>query len=229
MKERPILFQGDMVRAILDGRKTQTRRARSLDKVNRSPGCYYFGGFVSLGSDLDLHAVFVERSSDEKEIIKSPYGKSGDHLWVREAFITGYLYDENDIPTDKEFIRYRADPNENFRWIGEDGYPAEKTPWKPSIHMPRWASRITLEITDVRVERLQDISDEDAIAEGARVFNEDDANLYYSFISGIDDWPTGWELNPVEAFKDLWMKINGLFSWNKNPWVWVIEFKRVDV
>lgn len=169
MKERPIIFSGEMVRAILDGRKTQTRRA------------------VKMRDGAQEYSVYDFRRDC------CPYGQPGDHLWVRETWLE---WTEGGC---KETCMYKADDDPRAQNFG---------PWKSSLFMPRWASRITLEITKVRVERLQDISEEDAKAEGV-VCQE--------------------VKNSVEAFKELWdslraKKGNG---WETNPWIWVIEFERV--
>lgn len=180
MKERPIIFSAPMVRAILDGRKTQTRRI-----VKPQP------------------TVEIEPQSNYQEMVRGAgldccrHGVTGDRLWVREAF---YHIGET------RQVFYKADGSNNYqddlRWGG---------PWKPSIHMPRWASRITLEITDIRVERLQDISEKDALADG------------------------GWEYkkcpvhcSPKMSFADLWQSIYGHGSWDANPWVWVVSFRKLD-
>lgn len=194
MRERPILFSAPMVRAILDGSKTQTRRiVKEPDNgvttaiENGKPFC------------TDELGNWLERIS--------PYGKRGDRLWVRETFC------QKSWDTNKGCY-YRAtddvdciDDGDGYAVINKDG--SLKSPWKPSIHMPRWASRITLEITNVRVERLQDISEDDAIAEGCS-----------GKIDGLE--------YPSQQYKQLWNKINGDGSWAANPWVWVIDFKRVE-
>ncbi|MVF02755.1 hypothetical protein [Serratia marcescens] len=188
MKERPVIFNGEMVRAILDGRKTQTRRIAKADNSNHLLGC--------------------------------PFGQVGDRLWVRETWA--------DVNHDGHpAIAYRADGG--LRVIGEDDGEEEdpnlekywfaqwyadlisgaEGNWRPSIHMPRWASRISLEITAVRVERLTMISHEDAIAEGA------------PRASCCRD--------PRHGFIELWESIYGKESIAADPWVWVIEFRRVEV
>lgn len=182
-KERPLLFQGEMVRATLDGRKTQTRRTRGLDKVNADRSSVFVRMQVLKCGNL---AAIFENGNGELGSVKSPYGKAGDMLWVRETWAPA--------TEPYEFV-YRADE-------GQFAYR-----WYPSIHMPRWASRITLEVESVRVERLQDISDEDAIAEGIVL-----AENYRG---------------PVAHYAALWESINGLGSWNTNPWVWVVTFKRI--
>lgn len=179
MKEKPILFSSPMVKAILDGSKTQTRRV-----IKPQP--------IWIG---DPSVQFKTQDCNPKGIIKCPYGQPGDRLWVREKFSypTGYSY-------------------VGGIWYWADGQP-DKGDWikpKPSIHMPRWASRITLEVVSVRVERLQDISESDSRAEGVRYSEE--------------------EIRPYTcAFVDLWDSINAKlgYGWDVNPWVWVVEFKRV--
>jgi len=197
VKERPILFNGAMVRALLDGSKTQTRRVFKTTN----------GGVWPNQNDLP----------GMRQILRScPYGQPGDRLWVREAWCgevdgdTSQLIYNDDGNTYK--CLYRADGHhvvlddgDGFTKTRKDG--SEASPWKPSIHMPRWASRITLEITGVRVERLQDISETDALAEGI----DQDTCV------------------PVAMYRDLWEQINGFSSWDKNPWVWVVEFKRVSL
>ena len=181
MKEHPILFNGEMVRRLLDGRKTQTRRVikpQPEEQLLFAESCG-FSAWVSPSLNLDEGAMRC-----------CPYGVPGDRLWVRETWFQGYA------------TVYRADyPGDQ---AGPSGDPADK--WRPSIHMPRWASRITLEVTGVRVERVQDISIGDAYAEG------------------ISD---GNWLSPVEKFILLWDGIYAKrgYSWESNAWVWVVEFE----
>lgn len=179
MKERPILFSTPMVRAILDGTKTQTRRVvKSRTDKNMGPRC------VLLPNELAGEV-------NAGDYTNCPYGHPGDHLWVRETFLT----------VDGHRAFYRADYNHNPKGDKEHGIV-----WTPSIHMPRWASRITLEITAIRVEKLNDISGADAVAEGVRSRLPD---------NGV----------AVSEYRDLWEQINGSGSWSANPWVWVIEFE----
>lgn len=184
MREKPILFSGPMVRAILEGSKTQTRRVCKLDVR---------GGMPQPEFDSLLRYC--------------PYGQPGDRLWVRE---TCWLYGRWEV----KGVRKNGKPSWRFVLIGKrvrfdkpgtDESMAywgggEGWSWRPSIHMPRWASRITLEITGVRVERLGEISESDARAEGVQ---------------------------SVAEFKELWASINGPGSWEANPWVWVVEFRRI--
>ena len=196
MKERPILFNGEMVRAILEGSKTQTRR------VMKPQSDKFIWGRPAYHYDLGCYAV---DSQDGWKFVNCPYGQPGDRLWCRETWQVHRL----DGITGKEFpnILYKADSSTRL-FINECvwKYNREKPQWRPPIHMPRWASRITLEINDIRVERLQDISEEDAWAEGCE----------------IDDGRMGWL-----KYRQLWESINGAESWASSPWVWVIEFKRL--
>lgn len=184
MKERPIIFSGPMVRAILDGRKTQTRRI-----VNPQPDC----GLTSL-------ATTTIAMKEGRYSIFCPYGQPGDRLWVRETFRIFDSQAECACYDDCRCAQLHGAP------IYRADYPCDEDPWKPSIHMPRWASRITLEITGVRVERLNGISEDDACEEGVNLM----------------DWNCG-----RVAFKSLWKSINGRSSWEENPWVWGVEFKRI--
>ncbi|HCD9834305.1 TPA: hypothetical protein NER77_004504 [Pseudomonas aeruginosa] len=188
MRERPILFSGPMVRAIIEGRKKVTRRV-----VKPQPDF--------LGSMTDPNTPFKTLGAGLHGQIVCPYGQPGDRLWVRETFA---VYGDEKMAA----IHYRADRPHH---VGQKGMG-----YKPSIHMPRWASRILLEITAVRVERLQDISQEQAMAEGV-----------LSCESALD--PDGNGYSPYELFSALWVSINGHDSWHANPWVWVVEFKRVEV
>lgn len=193
MKERPILFSGSMVRALLAGTKTQTRR---VAKPVRHP---------DLGNVYAPGALVLEHEPQHVIDRCCPYGRPGDRLWVREAFMhepADFCWEAGvSIPCRPAETVYRADfPNSQ---------PGEG--WKPSIHMPRNLSRILLEITSVHVERLQDISEADALAEGV----PHSLNL-----------PGGRFAR--ENFEHLWWTINGDGSWESNPWVWVVEFKRVQ-
>lgn len=191
MKERPILFNGEMVRAILEGRKTQTRRVVKGQDVK--------GSLLSPGTHLT--------ASGHKLI--SPYGVPGDRLWVRETWYNSR--GDDSMPT-----YYRADQE---RHVPSD-WQYHTGPWKPSIFMERWASRITLEITDVRVERVRDISQKDAMAEGGPPSHRSIDRVSRTF--GYSDFSRSW-------FAQLWDSINEKrgFGWDANPWVWVVEFKRV--
>ena len=199
MKTRPILFSAPMVRAILNGTKTQTRRAVKDRHIDAAPPACFFQWLRE----------------------RCPYGQPGDRLWVRETWQV--------VDGSERARRIVTDPSPSRGWIeyAATVHPGHEPPprWRPSIYMPRWASRILLEITAARVERLQDISGEDAVAEGiAR-----DGDGYERF--HVDpDAPLGQSFtrNPVLAYRGLWEKINGVGTWDANPLVWVIEFKRVE-
>jgi hypothetical protein len=192
VKERPILFSGPMVRAILAGRKTQTRRA-----IKPQFGKTWGHG-VKRGDDaFSVHVDIMEPDGSWKWI-RCPYGKPCDRLWGRETFATNH---DNPCIDDAGTVYRSTDPD----WGLMDGFR-----WKPSIFMPRALSRITLEITGVRAERLQDISPEDAIAEGIT----------------LDDCKRN-NCGSVSCYRMLWESINGAGSWSANPWVWCIEFKKV--
>jgi hypothetical protein len=223
---RPILFSAPMIRALLDGRKTQTRRI-----IKPQPRIDNMGNFCWNGSNYGQSESGVPRSAsltewrDKKGNSKCPYGRPGDLLWVRETHSLG----------GNNLVAYRADgrcgciydTGEGYLGLMPHGMILEKGipyieglkqwglskyggKWKPSIHMPRRYSRLTLEITDVRVQRLHDITQEAAIAEG----------LEKRYWPGHSD-----PVPPTMAFKEVWENINGLTSWLQNPWVWALTFK----
>ncbi|MGQ6585240.1 hypothetical protein ACUNEO_00195 [Serratia sp. IR-2025] len=218
MKERPVIFNGEMVRAILHGRKTQTRRVMKVQPKpsETRPEDFWFSSkklesmvhvsdFTPGNSPIaDCHLFFQEHCC--------PFGQAGDRMWVRETFmdLTGTGIEAT---TGKfEGFAYRADtPAGSY---GDEVRKEYGLKWTPSLHMPRKACRILLEITAVRVERLNDISEEDAKAEGVA--------------------PSQHIITPPEAlyrvgFLKLWQSIYGEESWSANPWVWVIEFRRLEV
>ena len=212
MKEHQILFKGPLVRAILEGRKTVTRRAVKIQPRSKA----------DIGS-YGLGQPFIRNPDVTKPNPECPYGRPGDRLWVRETFGEVYEYcdhpEMSGCPTEYWHIawKYRADGETPEI---EDGV---FTWWKPSIHMPRAACRILLEITDVRVERLQDISDKEIEAEGIDLDALADGQERYDMChagSGADGRPT-----LRTAWRNLWESTGG--DWNANPWVWVVEFKRV--
>lgn len=221
-KERPILFSGPMVRAILDGRKTQTRR---IVKPQPSSGWSpesppVLGHIASPHPKRGRFGLFVKRGVGtdfpETDLIPCPYGRPGDRLWVRETWNARPVL-EVDSGMYEAWEPYEAIPKQqpSNAWVYFEADGDEEGPWRPSIHMPRWASRKTLEITSVRVERLQDISGMDAKREGVSVpahLPHDGADLDYA----------------RREYRRLWQSINGPGSWDANPWVWVIEFKRAE-
>jgi hypothetical protein len=210
MKERPILFSGAMVSAILEGRKTQTRRAikhQNLHILHGMPWREKEIEVVRSGNIVKL--TKAPNGQPFVEMIDCPYGQPGDRLWVRETWAE---------QLDKKII-YRAEYPK--------GYKADFTAtgaWKPSIFMPRVASRITLEITNIRAERLNQISEADAIAEGIELLRDPQGDLPQRYKSYIGNG--GRFAVAVASFKSLWESINGACSFG-DQWVWVVEFKRV--
>lgn len=208
--KKPILFSAPMVRAILEGRKTQTRRIVKPQPPSRYNWNQYDGSewfWNDRQGDDDMMGWWPSYEFGQK----CPYGKVGELLWVRETWReTGSAQmASGSIPKfgNRNQVAYFVD--------GEhDG------PWRPSIFMPRWASRITLKITDVRVQRLQDISESDAIAEGI----EQEDGHWKDYLDGDSSYAT----SAIFSYKSLWQSINGADSWDANPWVWVIEFKRLQ-
>ncbi|MBC3456296.1 hypothetical protein [Pseudomonas mosselii] len=214
-KERPILFNGPMVRAILEGRKTVTRRAvKEWQQPKLQDDGSWFAtaqrhprwGFGVSGIDA---ATCAQELSDTG---CCPYGRPGDRLWVRETFADFGCR-----------LTYRADL--------DDGAHCAVKRWTPSLHMRRIDSRILLEITAVRVERLQDGEGETDfesryVAEGIHRIHHGDGEYYYHPFKN-EPGPGNW-VDPFDAWRELWVSINGADSWNANPWVWVVEFKRVQ-
>ncbi|MGC4059389.1 MAG: hypothetical protein QM749_00420 [Aquabacterium sp.] len=248
MKERPILFSGPMVRGICEDRKNLTRRIVKWRGLERGLNLSFSGLSVERsGSNFVLTSPTRDSYAYRSVPQPCPYGQVGDRLWVRETWGIG---SRPDPWGGFEGIEYRAD---QALLEPDDLLPCYKatTPddvclgdyssgWKPSIHMPRWASRITLEITGVRVERLQSISDEDCIAEGIELSHIDSRSRkqwrMYPHTDGMPG-PDGelvrycgspYNSSPRESFKSLWLSINGPGSWDPNPWVWVVEFKRLE-
>ncbi|MDP8624890.1 MULTISPECIES: hypothetical protein [Serratia] len=215
MKERPVIFNGEMVRAILDGRKTQTRRAISDRQLHLIDVASQVGECYPLESGID-HA-----NSQSYYREHCPFGQVGDRLWVRETFAGHYL-DDDQIQDIKDG-RYKAEDLCEYRANYSDDADCVDG-WTPSIHMSRWASRITLEITAVRVERLNDISEEDAKAEGVKPAGDMLPDYPDTFLTPKGDFATA-----KVAFQRLWQSIYGEESWSANPWVWVIEFRRLEV
>ena len=194
MKERPILMSTDNVRAILDGRKIQTRRVLStLNK--RWKGCQPLE--ILPMKTPNEWAGLMQRNPNKGLVFKCRFGVPGDRLWVRETWAR--------IVLNPTHIYYKADD------------PKMEIFWRPSIFMPRWASRITLEITGVRVERLQEIREKDAEAEGLNPAEYNNPNAYA-------------DLPCINQFITLWDSLNAKrgYGWEKNPWMWVISFKRIE-
>lgn len=205
MKFHPILFSTEMVKAILEGRKTQTRRV-----VKPQPADHYFQSLVLHATGRYTFAPNDNYNPNQEDIleVKNKYGNLGDVLWVRESF----NWDWKSYPEcNEKYYFYKAD-NENY-------VMASGEKWKPSIHMPKTACRIFLQIKSIRLERLQDITEADAQAEGVNplphgLLKED---------CTIEKKPETYYF----GFRALWNLINGEGSWHKNPFVWVIEFQPI--
>ena len=202
MKEISRIFTADSVRAILNENKTQTRRLDGLKEVNKNPNAWFFCGIQSNGNLLF--------SSVSGVLDIKPRYQVGDRIWVRETF-----FDHNDSgEQNQEFIEYRAN-----EWIREADKKLGK--WTSPMFMPRWSSRITLEITEVRIERLQDISEDDAIAEGIEIKDFEKGTVMLKG-GGSPVLKTSYR----SKFIGLWNKINGKKSdWDLNHWVNVVSFE----
>lgn len=219
MTERPILFSAPMVRAILAGTKTQTRRA--ISNPHRLDDGFVLldhgNGWWPYRSHDGESSCYIERKKDgdyfNEAPLACPYGQPGDRLWVRETWQA-----VNGTDRARHIVTH---PRPNVGWLEYAATPRLDEPaykWRPSIHMPRWASRITLEITGVRVERLQDISEADALAEGIVQLKDGGYGL-----------PAGehyHSADPRQSYFSLWEAINGPGSVEANPWLWVVEFPR---
>lgn len=201
MKERPINMRAEEVRAILAGRKTQFRRVFKFCETNQPPAC-------------------PDKFNPKAVTQPCPFGQPGDRLWVKESWVIGHVnHIGKPIPKTRpdwmdssgKYLMYAADGSCCQQIPGCKCGTVGRLPWRPSIYMPRWACRIILEVVSVRVQRLQDISEEDAEAEG------------YNSQSIMENPDAGrlW-------FRGNWQSINGPRSWDENPWVWVVEFKVIE-
>lgn len=223
MKERPILFSTPMVNAILADLKDITRRTTNLDMINKSPDdwkVYHIGEHYKpeKGKAEDIFWVmFKHLKTGEMLPVKCPYGKAGDILWVRETWGKYVVPD----CVGGVIIRYL------YKVDYPDGRPGMI--WKPSIHMPKEACRLKLKILSIRVERLHDITEEDAIKEGIEEHWVDlttPTMIRRNYLKGPD--PTfEMDVSAKKSFETLWASINGQESWDSNPWVWRIEFKKL--
>ena len=237
MKERPILFSGSMVRAILDCRKTMTRRIVKPQPFFDDRGLLWWHWSKNAGS-ANIEPV---GSPSEEWLARCPYGVAGDRLWVRETAKCGYRSEQP--PQNKGCIgvdyqaagslmrNYALDRRDDYPWFPSRSHNVDGAiRWAPAIHMPRWASRIALEVTGVWVERLQDISYEDALAEGVSDFA---ATLTDEERNAVGETPeqTARRLEwPQRQYRLLWDSINAArgYGWDVNPWVWVVEFERIE-
>lgn len=254
MKQHPILFSTAMVQAILAGRKTQTRRIMKpqVEPCNHKAFTYAPWkddptNFIESFSDKGYWYCELcgngTGNSNEFKGIKFPYGQVGHVLYVRETWRKYCFVDSMGYTHfDQEIIEYAADnpgmiylvDGDGARMYNKDG--TEKfVPWRPSIHMPKSACRLYLQITDIRVERLNEINEEDAKVEGILSYNDSALGMrykdYMADASGYGDpdhdYPTTGD--PIASFGTLWGSINGPDSWRANPFVWVISFQKIDL
>lgn len=209
---KPILFNTNMVRAILDGRKTVTRRVMKPQPLFYTRRKYIFADDVC-----------PKKWEDCDNIIETYQYQAGDILYVRETWNFVYDMDGNEQIIEKtgRYVYYADDPMPFSYWVDTEGEYKDMMPWRPSIHMPKEAARIFLRVTDVRVERLQDITDEQAKAEGANFRNGKNVG-----------WEEKMRRTAVERFAEIWNSTIkksdlGRYGWEASPWVWVIEFERV--
>lgn len=245
MKERPILFNAPMVKAILEGRKTQTRRI-----MRRQPDAVEYFKRGEPTTDTDAKNAILRCYNNPKGFkncnsgwfgdatYKTPFSEFnvGDHLWVRETFMdmSGTGVEHRDSKGKLQKYAYATDcPQGSYSDDVRKDYGLK---WKPSIHMPRSASRILLEITKIRVERLNEISEEDAKAEGIEPiiiqdnvacdggWTRDDRHMW----KGYKDKERAYRDTAKDSFMSLWQEIYGVDSWVANPWVWVVEFKVIQ-
>ncbi len=218
-KEIPMLYSTEMVKALLRGEKSETRRLRGLDEINRRPNNWFFAANERDNNQIYAHFLPCKKNgvgvAGIGKRIKCPYGQPGDLIWVRESFspFGGTIYRADfDSDTPKDKFKPRC--------------------WTPSIHMPKAAARIWLRIKAIRVERLQDISTGSALEEGIgrdiflgdiffRDYSDKKAVIY------VNETRRKKLFKPVDSYRTLWESINGAGSWKKNPWVWVVNFEKL--
>jgi hypothetical protein len=226
MAEHPILFNSEMVRAILDGRKSQTRRVIK-SRVLGNPAGFNGGNIRCLTPESVDGPLWQQYGAGGVWLpLGCPYGQPGDTLWVREAWRPWPhpdLWDGVMYRADNAFTKPEGLTNDQGFWMSGQCESIDER-WRPSIHMPRWACRIELEVTEVRVERVQDISDDGAVAEGIKGQNR--FGSWANYGSGLPKYIK----TPQDSFATLWDFINAKrgYGWDVNPWVWVVTFNRKD-
>lgn len=225
MKESPILMNTEMVKATIAETKTESRRMNGLETFNAYPDQWTLKQYIA-GNGLGFQAFFVDNTGDDERQwgAKFPYGLPGDLIYVRETFLDNEIFPCSD---------YNEDPENEARYLFKaDCSPEEQKQvmWTPSIHMPKEAARIWLQITHVRVERLQDICPIDAIQEGIEELTpwpEAPDRRRFKLYDWDGDVKTAASFDPIMSFYTLWISIYGQKSVLQNPWVWVIKFKKV--
>ena len=221
MKYHPILFSTPMVQAIQENRKTQTRRTKGLEKINDKPYEWKFDTYFE-NQIFYFEYLFSKKKSEQFIKIKCPYNV-GDVLWVRENFYTAENWDHLKPSLLKKYdinVYYKSD-------IGNENIPQllHKGKMRPNIFLPAAYARTFLKIKSIRAERLQDISEEDAIAEGVEKIADYGATGYRLYTEPDAAYS---DIDAIYSFESLWQSINGKDSWNKNPFVWVYEFEKID-
>jgi hypothetical protein len=231
-KESPIIFNTEMVRAITEGRKTQTRRVikkqpdDTVDKIERAA--------ILDGTNRERF-MYQNYGEERAEAISCPYGQKGDLIWVRESFAK--------VPSTAFPKSEGMDAGDGYHYHFRAGWDRSPIPWKPSIHMPKNAARIWLRVKDVRIERVKGISDADALAEGIKFHKPvpgDGGPIFNNYapakpghFSNNTLWNAGIYHNhfhkAIDSFRSLWHSIIGPESWEENPWIWVIEFEVLSV
>lgn len=223
MKKRPILFNAEMVNAILEGRKTQTRRIVKNQPLDKSKSC-----FVIESTDRQQIGTFrfSDINHENPVYIRCPHGSAGDQLWVKETYAVGVCSDR--LKPSELSPRFHLVDNGGIWYEADTTCPkspvTEKGKIRPSLFIPKWASRINLIIDSISSQRLHDINQDDAIAEGIELVEH---NCFKNYLTGPpNDERPGYEYleDPIGSFRSLWKSINGIDSWNSNPWVWVIRF-----
>lgn len=221
MKTIPILFSTPMVQAILEGRKTQTRRVIKK-QPDLSKHTHITRAVILDGTNTEVFN-YCSGGSINVESVKCPYGQPGDILWVRETW-------QHDIKADLDTVPPSWIPNGSYVYIADGTIISKKElgelgVWRPSIFMPKEACRLFLKVKSVRVERLQDISEDDAIAEGVEQIADYGSTGYKLYTEPEAAYS---DIDALYSFESLWQSINGEQSWNDNPWVWVVEFERCE-
>lgn len=247
MRELPALFSTPMVQAILENRKRMTRRTQGLEKMNIIPETFYLSGEQHTVNSKDIAFIFkpcIDIMNIGPIIVKPKYNK-GDHIWVKETYYAYGYWDETGYLTKKkgqtqyEFIDLTVTRNYKYLFETDTEKPNKILNnnavvdglygWfkRSSLFMPKVDARIWLEVTNVRCERLQDITEADAIAEGilSKVDETGWDTIYQIYLPDAKNW---WAKNPIESFSSLWEMINGQDAWLNNPWVFVYEFKRIS-
>lgn len=236
-------FKAEMIRANKEGRKTESRRTRGLQKINEWPNRWYLCGFEFKPDGTQVH-IFKDSHGSHAELLKlkCPYGQKGDILYAKETYRKYYLEDENGILNlDNEIIEYSADggheaiplrDGDGFQIYNKDG-SERYLPWKPGMFMPKDVARIWMEVVDSYPERIQDITNTGAIDEGVMVYDREWVYKHFpEYIKIYEFWEEKTKMykapepvDPRQKYRKLWFLINGQETWDKNIWVWVVKYK----